>query len=496
MDRSNYKMEGVDLTVEKMEGSLGDVWEWNDIGENINMTAKRPRVTSHRLMLTYKTHLNKDDFIEWFRNNFDNYLTSKIFIRIAHEKGDTGYNHTHVLIEFDRNKIKGVRFDVSKCFNYPVYFEIIDAELEGDIYEGEYEDDDDREEEYDNLNKLQPKDYIIPEDNVSEDVLSVDEDYFTLLEMEGEERIDDRTGVISKTVTLHPNVKKITNDTHWINSLKYLAKEDKDNIDLIAIANELNTTTKKAKGVLSDDDYNSIALCKNEFDAIKLGSKLKLNANNSRIIWQAGKHLREIIIKKDMQPLKGWQIKVENLIKTKPSDRKVYWFYDEEGGHGKSYLAKYLTNEYENCITVSCAKDERNFLYMLGNKLEENKSINTIIIDIVRSAFVGSELYESIEKLKDGRIDVEKYCSRQINFNPCHVIVLSNRQPVRKMLSLDRWIIYDITKMDKFAIKCEDEKIHFDDDKIKDITKDEAESLLNYMIENYDSLDNNDDEDI
>lgn len=51
-----------------------------------------------RVLLTYKTHLEKQTYIEWISEK----LTKPIsFIRLAHETGDlrVNYNHTHVVIE-------------------------------------------------------------------------------------------------------------------------------------------------------------------------------------------------------------------------------------------------------------------------------------------------------------------------------------------------------------------------------------------------------------
>nr|QXP07776.1 MAG: replication associated protein [Arizlama virus] len=362
------------------------------VGVFVNESSVRPRVSCARLLLTYKTHLNKDDYITWFKSGFIKFLDEDSLIRLAHEKGDTGYNHTHVLIEFNKDKLKNHRFDVSRCFDYTIMTE-----------------------------------------------------------------------------------------THFINALKYMCKEDKENLDLLDVADDKNKTVKKTKKEMTEDDYNSIALCKTEFDAIKLASKFKVNATNAIAIWRAAKSFRDEKnkIARDLEPLRGWQTKVEELLKRKPSERKVYWFYDEKGGKGKSYLVKYLTNKYSNCIAVSNMK-LANMQHLIGNKMEENPQINCVLFDLARSAIICNDIYECIENIKNGKIDIEKYMTKQVMFNPCHVIVLSNSKPNRKMLSADRWCVYDISKLEQFEIDEEDE-LKFDDDNIVKVSDDEDDVMDEYI---------------
>lgn len=54
-------------------------------------------MTNQRFMLTYKTHLNKDEFCEWWNEKYPK--TKEIYI--AHETGDKHHNylHTHIVID-------------------------------------------------------------------------------------------------------------------------------------------------------------------------------------------------------------------------------------------------------------------------------------------------------------------------------------------------------------------------------------------------------------
>lgn len=77
-------------------------------------TSKSFRMKNCKFLLTYKTHLNKEEYIKFFYQKFctlwklfDNELEPKPFefIRLAHESGSdekTPYNHTHVVILLNR----------------------------------------------------------------------------------------------------------------------------------------------------------------------------------------------------------------------------------------------------------------------------------------------------------------------------------------------------------------------------------------------------------
>ena len=56
---------------------------------------KMSRIQSTRFFLTYKTHLDKDEYKTWMEEK-----KATNFIRLAHETGSEGdYAHTHVLME-------------------------------------------------------------------------------------------------------------------------------------------------------------------------------------------------------------------------------------------------------------------------------------------------------------------------------------------------------------------------------------------------------------
>ena len=61
---------------------------------------RNAKIANRRLLLTYKTHLDKDAWIEWISTK----TGTPDFVRLAHETGDktTPYNHTHCVIDFGK----------------------------------------------------------------------------------------------------------------------------------------------------------------------------------------------------------------------------------------------------------------------------------------------------------------------------------------------------------------------------------------------------------
>jgi len=70
--------------------------EMDKIGENLESNGSF-RIQNSRLLLTYKTHLDKNEYIEWIKKKKD---IKEIYM--AHETGDKDvpYEHTHVLVWF------------------------------------------------------------------------------------------------------------------------------------------------------------------------------------------------------------------------------------------------------------------------------------------------------------------------------------------------------------------------------------------------------------
>lgn len=136
-----------------------------------------------------------------------------------------------------------------------------------------------------------------------------------------------------------------------------------------------------------------------------------------------------------------WQQHVLDLISTEPDERSIYVFWDPIGKTGKSALVKHILLNNENAALVSGKGAD--IKYNLVTQLE-NKDIDIVMIDVPR---VNLEYisYSAIEEIKNGVICSTKYESKTVLINPPHVILFMNEQPELSKMSLDRWIVEEVT---------------------------------------------------
>lgn len=138
-------------------------------------------------------------------------------------------------------------------------------------------------------------------------------------------------------------------------------------------------------------------------------------------------------------PTYSYQKFILDIIKEKPDNRTIYWFYNKDGNVGKTTLSKYMSHHF-NAINIDGNK--KDILYAAA----EAKSY-IYLIDLPRSS-KNHVSYTGIEAIKNGYYFSGKYESKMIIRNPPHVFIFSNYLPEIKNLSLDRWQIYEIYKND------------------------------------------------
>lgn len=134
---------------------------------------------------------------------------------------------------------------------------------------------------------------------------------------------------------------------------------------------------------------------------------------------------------------KEWQQEVIDIVDGPINNRNIYWFYEETGNVGKSFLTKYLYMKYNAIIADGKKTDIFN---QINNWLEKNKEEDPLLclIDIPRACF-NNISYAAIEKIQDGLMYSGKYEGGVCCFEPPHVIVFANEEPNYEKCSLDRW---------------------------------------------------------
>lgn len=121
--------------------------------------------------------------------------------------------------------------------------------------------------------------------------------------------------------------------------------------------------------------------------------------------------------------------------------RKVYWYWEEKGGWGKSILCKYLV-DCEDAYIVQGKNND--ILYGIAEYVKTHGNSPKIVVYDVPRVNQGHVSYQAIESIKNGCFYNGKYEGGKCRFDSPHVIVFSNQEPVFDCLSECRWIIEEL----------------------------------------------------
>lgn len=136
-----------------------------------------------------------------------------------------------------------------------------------------------------------------------------------------------------------------------------------------------------------------------------------------------------------------FQKKIVALVDDKIIDpRAIFWFYEENGNVGKSYLAKYLALTRD---VIICDGKKADIFNQVKMCIDAGKIPRVILLDVPRSC-IGYINYGVIESLKNGLLYSGKYEGGQCIYPIPHVIVLANKEPDYLEMSQDRWIVEKI----------------------------------------------------
>lgn len=131
-----------------------------------------------------------------------------------------------------------------------------------------------------------------------------------------------------------------------------------------------------------------------------------------------------------------WEQEILSIIKEKPDDRTIHWYFSREGKMGKTQFAKYLAIHH-GAIPLDGKKAD-----MLYCASSHESNIYILLLSRTQEDIVS---YDTLEKIKDGFYMCGKYESKPIVRNPPHVLVFANFEPAQHKLSTDRWKIVEIT---------------------------------------------------
>lgn len=132
----------------------------------------------------------------------------------------------------------------------------------------------------------------------------------------------------------------------------------------------------------------------------------------------------------------NWQRELVAELHEQPNKRRVVWYFDPDGGAGKTELCRYLLHHNPQTLFVSTAS-AKDILYQVIKNREDPR---TILVNLTRSA-EGTFAYGAIEAIKDGLVFSGKYEGGFRMFPHPHIVIFANWHPDITQLTEDRWDI-------------------------------------------------------
>jgi hypothetical protein len=159
---------------------------------------------------------------------------------------------------------------------------------------------------------------------------------------------------------------------------------------------------------------------------------------------------KDIEVLDDEEGRYPWQQKVVDIIFDKDTsaikvadDRTLIWITCTKGGTGKSKLVKWCCVNHDNIVKISfgSAAQLRSSIIAAGPR-------QVYFIDIPRTLGTDDSipsLISSCEDLKNGYVVSSMYGKNDsLILDPPHIIIFSNKECPRQLMSEDRWKVYHI----------------------------------------------------
>lgn len=155
-----------------------------------------------------------------------------------------------------------------------------------------------------------------------------------------------------------------------------------------------------------------------------------------------GFSLEKIDYKCNINNFYQWETDIINILKTKPDERSIHWYWEPNGCAGKTTFQKYIYTHFKNVVVLSGkATDMKNGIVQYKMKLGETPDIILINIPRCNHDFVS---YEGIESIKDMFFFSGKYEGGMICGPNPHLFIFANESPDLGKFSKDRWKIVRI----------------------------------------------------
>lgn len=234
-------------------------------------------------------------------------------------------------------------------------------------------------------------------------------------------------GSLNIEVDIHPHIRTLRSRSAHTDALRYIAKEDPENADLLNV--------------------QEVTLAERVWDNASVQEALKGCNNMNQVMGTIALfNLKKLPVPKmQMEYPHQWQKNLcEALENEDPDKREVYWFYDSTGNTGKSeFCRKFFLDHPKDTVILTQFGGQKDTATIFQQLLKNGKTPRYVLCDLPRS-MEDKQIYEPIEAVKNGMLTAIKYEGGFTIFDQPHVVIFANFLPRVTALSMDRWSIHEL----------------------------------------------------
>ena len=260
---------------------------------------------------------------------------------------------------------------------------------------------------------------------------------------------------------IHPNIRIIKTKSHFLNSKRYLSKEDPENDDL------------KIKPTL----YEKVSACENINEVLNMAQRPS-DVPGLNMMYEIIKQNQTVVFDFDLKKINRWQRQLYEIIKLSPfvedvpidpldgiesdletcmrewtrvlpgprngPDRLIRLIYDPPGSAGKTVFGKALwASDPKKYVTLQGVASIRDIATQFETILDSGWNGHCVFINITREC-QDHKIYTSIEAVRDGLLTTQKFRGRPLGFNLKHMVLFTNFMPKLTGVTLNRWKIHGL----------------------------------------------------
>lgn len=244
---------------------------------------------------------------------------------------------------------------------------------------------------------------------------------------------------------------RISTSLYWLFTLNNHTKEEFDILSKEICLHCLDYRVQEEIGEEGTPHLQGFIHCKKRLRPMETFTCKRIHWEKAR----SPKHAREYCCKEEtatgnyildtieplelIEPNYPWQIEILTMVEKKPN-RKINWYWEPEGGSGKTTLCKWLTAKHKALYVSGSAKDIKYAVVMYNEKWKKWPKI--ILWNIPRTHEHIS--YDAVESIEDGLFFNGKYECCSVVMNNPHVFIFANFKPNGNELSDRKWNIIKI----------------------------------------------------